>query len=419
MHLPTFPSIFSVMGSAVDRLVEAPGEAGRENVLITQNIASAVSHWITPSYEFPSDDQTKKVMETVLLCHPQTGVSKISMEQMNTASATFIAQAYEKINAVVKATTDLQIDVKEDQKIADIAETVDKEKISNLTENQIKPLLEKLAALVETDISGALLQVNGYLLNIFENIKVSPTLVYCTFTPGGRRLLVDSKKDLYSFVTAIVKTYMIAYCLKMSLWVARDVVKLKQDTRLLETEMTSLKPSSKLVREYRLNAGSPYVENAVKILVNETESLYNKFYEYVEICSKVSISDIADSYAFQPDDILKYFAGEVFTYAAQVDQSFSTMLKMTSWICPSTDDLEKDVVDFITNMLINHSVPSINLDSTNFERIYEQKRLQFSNMSTTNNAGPGRIISLGTRIRQVVICRTSGKLIFAGLQSHF
>ena len=96
MHLPTFPSIFSVMGNAADRLVEAPGEAGRENVLITQNIGSAVSHWITPSYEFPSDDQTKKVMETVLLCHPQTGVSKISKEQMNTASATFIAQAYEK-----------------------------------------------------------------------------------------------------------------------------------------------------------------------------------------------------------------------------------------------------------------------------------------------------------------------------------
>ena len=219
------------MGNAVDRLVEAPGgETGRENILVTQNIGSAVSQWITPDYGVASNDQTKKLMETVLLCHPQTGISKISKEQMNTASATFIAQAYEKINAVVSSCTDLQITVKEDQKISDIAETVDKEKISNLTENQIKPLLEKLAALVETDISGALLQVNGYLLNVFENIKVSPTLVYCTFTPGGRRLLVDSKRDLYSFVTAIVKTYMIAYCLKMSLWVARDVVKLKHDT---------------------------------------------------------------------------------------------------------------------------------------------------------------------------------------------
>ena len=67
MHLPTFPSIFNVMGNAVDRLVEAPGEAGRENILITQNISSAVSHWVTPDYGVPSDDQTKKVMENILL----------------------------------------------------------------------------------------------------------------------------------------------------------------------------------------------------------------------------------------------------------------------------------------------------------------------------------------------------------------
>ena len=86
---------------------------------------------------------------------------------------------------------------------------------------------------------------------------------------------------------------------------------------------------------------------------------------------------------------MKYFAGEIFTYAAQVDPSFSAMLKMASWVAPSTEDLEKDVVDFLTNMLMNHSVPSIELDSTNFEQIYEQKRLQFSNMSTSNNTGVG------------------------------
>ena len=304
-----------------------------------------------------------KVMETVLLCHSQTGVTKITKEQMNTASATFIAQAYEKINDVVKETTDLEIT----QKISELTDIVDKEKISNLTENQIKPLLEKLGTLVETDISVALLQVNGYLLNIFENIKVSPSLVYCTFTSGGRRSLVDSKKDVYSFVTAIVKAYMIAYFLRMSLWIAQNVVKLKQQIRLLETEMTNLKPSSKLVREHRINPGSPYVENAVKILVNETEALYNKFDDYVESCTIVSIQDIADTYGFQSNDIIKYFAGEIFTYAAQLDSSLSTMLKMTSWVCPSTDNLEKDVVDFITGILIKH-VPNIEVDSSNFEQ---------------------------------------------------
>ena len=54
---------------------------------------------------------------------------------MNTASATFIAQAYEKINAVVKDTTDIAITVKEESNISEIADIIDKEKISNLTEN--------------------------------------------------------------------------------------------------------------------------------------------------------------------------------------------------------------------------------------------------------------------------------------------
>ena len=177
------------MGNAVDRLVEAPGgERGRENILVTQNIGSAVSHWITPDYGIALDDQTKKLMETVLLCHPQTGISKISKEQMNTASATFIAQAYEKINAVVSSCTDLQITVKEDQKISDIAETVDKEKISNLTENQIKPLLEKLAALVETDISGALLiQPRGPYEIYTHNFHIYPisSLLICSLSRGS------------------------------------------------------------------------------------------------------------------------------------------------------------------------------------------------------------------------------------------
>ena len=225
MHLPVFPNIISVMGKAVDRLQEAPSEAGRENILLIQNVGSAVSHWITPDYGVSSDTQTMKLMESVLLCNPQDGVSKISREQMSTASASFITQAYEKINVVVKDMTDIAIEVKEESNISEIADIIDKEKISNLTENQIKPLMEKLAALVETDISVALVQVNGYLLNIFENIKVSPTLVYCTFTSGGRRLLVDSKKDVYSFITAIVKAFMIAYFLRMSLWIAQNVVK--------------------------------------------------------------------------------------------------------------------------------------------------------------------------------------------------
>ena len=310
---------------------------------------------------------------------------------MSTASASFITQAYGKINAVVKDMTDIAITVKEESNISEIADIIDKEKISNLTENQIKSLMEKLAALVETDISVALVQVNGYLLNIFENIKVSPTLVYCTYTSGGRRLLVDSKKDVYSFITAIVKVFMMAYFLRMSLWIAQNVVKLKQEIRLLETQLTNLKPSNKLVREHRISPGSAYVENAVKILVNETEALYNKFDDYVESCTKVSIQDIADNYGFEQNDIIKYFAGEIFTYAAQLDSSLSKMLKMTSWVCPSTDNLEKDVVDFITAMLIKHSVPSIELDSTNFEQKYEQKRLQFSNMSTTNNVTAGAL----------------------------
>ena len=220
---------------------------------------------------------------------------------------------------------------------------------------------------------------------------MSPTLVYCTFTSGGRRLLVDSKKDVYSFITAIVKAFMIAYFLRMSLWIAQNVVKLKQEIRVLETEMTNLKPSNKLVREHRISPGSAYVENAVKILVNETEALYNKFDDYVESCTKVSIQDIADNYGFEQNDIIKYFAGEIFTYAAQLDSSLSKMLKMTSWVCPSTDNLEKDVVDFITAMLIKHSVPSIELDPSNFEQKYEQKRLQFSNMSTTNNVTAGAL----------------------------
>ena len=76
MHLPVFPNIISVMGKAVDRLQEAESEAGRENVLLIQNIGSAVSHWITPDYGITSDNQTMKLMESVLLCHPQDGVRK-------------------------------------------------------------------------------------------------------------------------------------------------------------------------------------------------------------------------------------------------------------------------------------------------------------------------------------------------------
>ena len=71
MRLVPSKDVFSSMESSVERLQDAEGEEGRERILLTQNISSAVSHWIVPNYGLDTVGIGEAAMKTVILCHDQ------------------------------------------------------------------------------------------------------------------------------------------------------------------------------------------------------------------------------------------------------------------------------------------------------------------------------------------------------------
>ena len=56
------------METSVGRLQEAEDWGGRERILITQNISSAVSHWLVLSYGMETLDIGMVAMKTIILC---------------------------------------------------------------------------------------------------------------------------------------------------------------------------------------------------------------------------------------------------------------------------------------------------------------------------------------------------------------
>ena len=194
-------------------------------------------------------------------------------------------------------------------------------------------------------------------------------------------MLMDNKNDIFNFISAIVKVYLMTFFVRVMLWVAQNVIRLKTDIKALESRMKNLKVSTKLSREARLNPGASFVQNGIKLLVNETEAIYNEFEQYVDTCNKISIAEVVDSFGVEEDQVKAYFAGEALTLNGELDPSLRNMLQLTSQICPVVDGLEQDVAEFIKSALLNYAVPSVELDATSFEKLYEEKKNQFANMS--------------------------------------
>ena len=233
MRLVASKDVFSIMEASVERLQEAEDGGGRERILITQNISSAVSHWLVPSYGMETLNIGMAAMKTIILCQSQRDVRKMTKEELDTAGTEFSAQSYTTLNEVVKELTDVDLTLKPEDKVSDLKEVIEKQKINSLNGNQIGTMLQKLDAVVSTGVTTALTQLNGFMLNIFENIKATEQTLYCSYSPGERKKLMDNKRDLFSFMTAIVKVYMMTFFLRIILWVANNVIRLKTDIKAL------------------------------------------------------------------------------------------------------------------------------------------------------------------------------------------
>lgn len=98
-----------------------------------------------------------------------------------------------------------------------------------------------------------------------------------------------------------------------------------------------MKVSTKLGREYCLNPAAPFVQNGIKLLINETEDIYNLFEQYVDICNRISIQELVDNYGIQEDQVTRYFAVEALTHSVEIDRSLRNMLRLASQICPVVD----------------------------------------------------------------------------------
>ena len=75
------------------------------------------------------------------------------------------------------------------------------------------------------------------------------------------------------------------------------------------------------------------------------------------------------------------------------------MLRLASQVCPAADELEEDLAGFIKDILLKFAVPSVDLDATSFEKLYEEKKTQFANMSAGRTASSGALADPGFIVR--------------------
>ena len=144
MRLVPSKDVFSSMESSVERLQDAESEEGRERILLTQNISSAVSHWVIPRYGMDIVDIGEAAMKTIILCHDQQVVQQKTKEEMDASKQQFTENSYTTLNQVVKELSQIEVTLKPEDKVADLTQVIEKEKLNSLNSEQINKLIVKL-----------------------------------------------------------------------------------------------------------------------------------------------------------------------------------------------------------------------------------------------------------------------------------